>query len=110
MSYSMLESVTVFAFNVDKDCWLREQRGIGFEDIIEWIDEGKAVEVAPHPDSARYPNQHIIRLLVNEYVVLVAGVFEEEICFLKTAYFSRKATRNHHKTKKGKDNVRDKNK
>ncbi len=51
------------------------------------------MDVYPHPNQARYPNQMISVVAVNEYVYLAPYVVSDDEIFLKTIIPSRKATK-----------------
>ncbi len=82
-----------YAFDSEKNAWLIQERGIGFEHIIALIESGMLVQVLEHPDKDRYPNQLLYEVDVDGYVHIVPVVKEGRTLFLKTIYPSRKATR-----------------
>jgi len=81
----------VISFGHEKNKLLKMQRGIGFEDIILAMEEGKILDVYDHPDPLNYPNQKIYVVEALEYVYLVPFVKDENGIFLKTIIPSRKA-------------------
>ena len=83
----------MYDWSEEKDRQLREDRGIGFEDIIFHIQEGDVLHTAVHPNRQKYPNQKILYVRVDEYVYLVPFVENEDNKFLKTIIPSRKATK-----------------
>ena len=82
-----------YNWNHEKNEILKEQRNISFEEIIFHIERGDEVDVYPHPNKARYPNQMISIVVVNNYAYLVPYVESENEIFLKTIIPSRKATK-----------------
>lgn len=84
-----------YAWNEDKNARLKEERGIGFEEILLFIAEGGLLDVLAHPDQARYPGQRIFVVRVEEYAYLVPFVENATGIFLKTIIPSRKATRDY---------------
>lgn len=82
-----------FDFDAAKDQWLKSVRGIGFEDIITLIKEGKLVDVVEHPNPIKYPDQMIFVVDVDGYVYLVPFELRQEVFYLRTIYASRKATK-----------------
>ncbi len=82
-----------YNWNHEKNEILKEQRNISFEEIIFHIKRGDEVDVYPHPNKARYPNQMISIVVVNNYAYLVPYVESENEIFLKTIIPSRKATK-----------------
>lgn len=86
--------ITGYTYSLSKSVWLRQERGLGFEEIISLIEEEGVEAVYPHP-SAKYPNQFICEVVVETYVYIVPFVVEGNKAFLKTLFPSRKATKRH---------------
>lgn len=80
----------MFNWNKEKDKLLKEQRGIGFEEIVEAIDTD-VLDVYDHPDQDKYPNQKIYVVEALGYVYLVPFATNGDEKFLKTIIPSRKA-------------------
>jgi uncharacterized DUF497 family protein len=87
--------VKTFAWSPDKNRLLREERGIGFEEVVFHIERGDVLDVMEHRNPQRYPGQRIFILDVEGYAYLVPFVESEEEVFLKTIIPSRKATRDY---------------
>lgn len=81
----------MISFGEEKNKLLKTQRGIGFEDIILAMEDGKILDVYDHPDTVNYPNQKIYVVEALQYVYLVPFVKDENGIFLKTIIPSRKA-------------------
>lgn len=83
-----------FAYSPEKNLFLKEIRGISFEEVELAIDEGRVLDITDHPNRNKYPNQKVYVLNINNYVYLVPFVkkSEKEI-FLKTIFPSRKAVK-----------------
>jgi len=81
----------VFEWNREKNHILKEQRGIGFEEVIEAMNSGGLLDLYDHPNSMDYPNQKIYVIEALGYVYLVPFVIDGEKRFLKTIIPSRKA-------------------
>ncbi len=84
-----------FDWSAEKNEQLKEERGISFEEIVVAINGGGILDVLPHPQQKRYPNQRIFVIQINHYAYLVPFVEDDEKIFLKTMYPSRKATKNY---------------
>lgn len=84
-----------FAWDDSKNERLKEERGIGFEDIVFHIARGDLLGVLEHPNTTRYGGQRIFVVRRDEYVYLVPFVEDERVVFLKTVIPSRKATRHY---------------
>lgn len=81
----------MISFNQEKNSLLKQNRGIGFEDIIMAIENGKILDVYDHPDQENYKNQKIYVIEALDYVYLVPFVKDKDGIFLKTIIPSRKA-------------------
>jgi len=71
---------------------MRQERGIGFEDIVFHIEHGN-LDILEHPNPNRYAGQRIFVIRGDDYVYLVPFVEDEHTVFLKTIIPSRKATK-----------------
>lgn len=80
-------------WNEEKNSWLKEVRGIGFEEVVSAIEQGNLLDTTDHPNIERYPNQQIYVVNVQEYAYVVSFVETEEEIFLKTIIPSRKSTK-----------------
>lgn len=80
----------MFRWNKEKDTLLKEQRGIGFELVVEAINHS-LLDVYDHPNQEEYPNQKIYVIEALDYVYLVPFVRDGDDIFLKTIIPSRKA-------------------
>ena len=73
---------------------LKLEKGISFEEIVFLIEHGGLMDVVPHPDPEKYPNQLVYVINVNDYIYLVPFVKNDTGArFLKTIIPSRKATK-----------------
>lgn len=79
-----------FDWDEEKNQGLKDERGIGFEDIVIAIDEGRLLIILDHP---KRPNQKIYIVNVEDYAYMVPFVEDKEKHFLKTIYPSRKMTK-----------------
>ena len=78
----------MFDFSREKNEWLIAVRGIGFDVIIDCIEQGKLVDILQHPDK---PHQRMLLVNVNDYIWVVPTIWETK--FMKTAFPSRKMTK-----------------
>lgn len=76
-----------------KNKLLKRDRDVCFEDVMIAIDEGGALDLIPHPNQKKYPQQQIIVVNINGYAYLVPFVENNEAMFFKTIIPSRKATK-----------------
>ena len=82
-----------FDWESQKNQKLKQERDIGFEEVLIAIDEGKILDIVEHPKKTKYPNQRIFIVNINNYAYLVPFVEDEEKVFLKTIIPSREATK-----------------
>lgn len=90
-----MERIKYFDWDVTKNEVLKQEREIGFEDILIAIDEGRLLDILVHPNSRRYPNQKIFIVSVSGYAYVVPYIEDDEKIFLKTIIPSRKATKDY---------------
>jgi len=82
-----------YEFSDEKNRKLVEERGIGFKEIIQAIQRGAVLDILPHPNFKKYPNQEIYVIEIDNYVYLVPYIKSDDIIFLKTIFPHRKLTR-----------------
>ena len=89
----MVEKPQQYDFSAEKNQKLIEERDISFEEVIAAISEGGVLDIVPHPNPAKYPNQKMYVLNMNNYIYLVPFVRKDEnTVFLKTIFPHRKLT------------------
>lgn len=91
-----------YDWDEDKNEWLKEERGVSFEEIVMALDEGKKLDSYKHPNQSKYPGQEILVIEIDNYAYLVPFVEDEEKVFFKTIFQSRQATKKYLKTKRSK--------
>jgi hypothetical protein len=84
--------VKYFSWDPQKNEWLKEERGISFEEIVFHIERGDVLDILEHHNPERYPNQLLMVVRVEEYAYLVPMVEGELEIVLKTIIPSSKAT------------------
>lgn len=82
-----------FAWNAEKNEWLKQERGVSFEDVVFHIGAGDEVDILEHPNQSEYPGQKILVVVMEGYAYLVPFIESDEEIFLKTIIPSRKATK-----------------
>ena len=80
-------------WNSTKNQQLIAERGISFEDVVFFIQQGKLLDDVENPNSDKYPEQRIFVIDIDDYVHLVPYVENRKEIFLKTVIPSRKATK-----------------
>jgi hypothetical protein len=84
---------TDYEFDAKKNQWLKDNRGIGFDEIISLIGEGCLLAVLDHPNPSRYPHQKVFVVDVEGYTYLIPFEEKADRYFLRTIYPSRKMTK-----------------
>lgn len=83
-----------FRYDFEKNALLLSSRGIGFEEIITELQNGNLLAIEPHHNQKKYPGQKIMYVRCLTQVYVVPYVTEPDgAFFLKTAFPSRKATK-----------------
>ncbi len=82
----------VFRWDNEKNEWLKEHRGVSFEQVVILMERGAVLETIEHPNQNKYPGQRIATVWIDDYAYLVPYVQESDKIFLKTIIPSRKAT------------------
>ena len=83
----------LFNWNPDKNQQLIQERGLSFESVVFHINQGHVLDDLKHPNQAKYPNQRMLVINIDDYAYLVPYVENEKEYFLKTVIPSRKATK-----------------
>lgn len=82
----------VFDWRNDKNDWLKEHRGVCFEQVVLLFEREEILDILEHPNQAAYPNQKIAVVSIDDYAYLVPFEEEGDRIALKTIIPSRKAT------------------
>jgi uncharacterized DUF497 family protein len=85
--------MTLFDWNDEKNEWLRQERGLTFEDIVYHLTHGGLLDTIEHPKQKQYPGQRIFIVNVEGYACVVPFVEDDRVIFLKTIIPSRKMTK-----------------
>lgn len=80
----------MFKWNLEKNRQLFKECGISFEEVVQAVSDGYAVNDVPHWNQERYPNQRILTVIIREYAHLVPYFIDGNHYFLKTIIPSRK--------------------
>ena len=78
---------------VEKNEWLKDMRGITFEDVVYHLTHGGLLDTIEHYNQKQYPGQRIFIVNIDGYACLVPFVEDEKTIFLKTIIPSRKMTK-----------------
>ena len=86
-----------FDWDPEKNEKLKRERCVSFEEIAFFLGEGRLWKIESHYNHQNYSNQLIFFIPIGDYVYLVPFVEDDETIFLKTAFPSRKATKEYRK-------------
>ena len=90
----------VFRWDNEKNEWLKENRGVSFEQVVILMERGDLLQTIEHPNQNKYPGQKIATVRIDDYAYLVPYVQESEGIFLKTIIPSRKASNKYMRSQK----------
>ncbi len=82
-------------WNEGKNEWLKQVRGISFDEVVVYILENKILAIKHHSNQQKYKKQKIFFVRMNGYVFMVPYGEDDEKIFLKTIIPSRKATKDY---------------
>lgn len=82
-----------FVYSLEKSLWLKQIRGICFEEVIQVISQGGLLDVIEHPNQTKHKGQQLYVVDIDGYVYLVPFTRKDNLIELKTIFPSRKATR-----------------
>ncbi len=81
-------------WGLDKNEWLKANRGVCFEDVEAAVQQGDVLGIEPHPNKEKYPDQSRMIVRIRGYVYIVPFVINTEgRIFLKTIFANRKYVR-----------------
>jgi uncharacterized DUF497 family protein len=78
-------------WNLEKNEILKRERGISFEEIAYLIESDQVIGIEENPG---HSNQKMYILEIDNYAIAVPYVENNDDIFLKTAFPSRKYTKN----------------
>lgn len=90
----------LYRWGEEKNAKLKRERGIGFEAVIEAINNARVVDDYKNPNETKYPNQRVMVVIIEQYVYIVPYVENETEMIFKTIIPSRKATKKYLKKQK----------
>ena len=82
-----------FTWDDAKNEKLKADRGIGFEEIVFLIGQGRVLDILERPNQQRYGGQRIFVVQRDDYVYLAPFVEDDKLIALKTIIPSRKITK-----------------
>ncbi len=82
-----------YDWDEEKNELLKQIRGVSFEQVVLAIEIGDLVDRVKHPNPARYPNQKVFLVKIEDYIYSVPYIENNDKIFLKTIMPNRKATK-----------------
>ncbi|MBI5756309.1 MAG: DUF4258 domain-containing protein [Nitrospirae bacterium] len=82
-----------FDWDDEKNELLKKMRGVSFEQVELAIALGDLVDRVKHPNPAKYPNQKVFLVRIEDYIYSVPYVEDDDKLFLKTIIPNIKATK-----------------
>jgi hypothetical protein len=82
-----------FDWNDEKNEILKKTRGVSFEQGELAIALGDLIDRVKHPNLAKYPNQTVFLVKIEDYIYSVPYVEDGDSIFLKTIIPNSKATK-----------------
>jgi uncharacterized DUF497 family protein len=79
-----------YNWDKEKNLLLKKTRGISFEQIVVYIEQGNLIDIIKHPNDGKYNHQKILIINIDNYIYIVPFVENENERFLKTIIPSRK--------------------
>jgi len=83
----------VIDWDEEKNLQLKMRRGVGFEDVVIAINEGRILDVLEHPSKERYGGQKLLIVEIGGYAYIVPFEKREGIIRLITVFPNRKMTK-----------------
>ena len=74
----------IYNWNAEKNEQLIAERGVSFEEIVFYIENGGLLDEIAHPNARDYAHQRIFVVAVESYIHLVPFVESDDDFFLKT--------------------------
>ena len=66
------------SWSVEKNEWLKEHRGLCFEQVIISLEKEDVLEIVDHPNQEKYPDQKVAIINIEDYAYLVPYVEDDE--------------------------------
>jgi len=81
-------------WNAEKNLILKKERGLCFEDVEEAILNNDIIDIVPHHNQSKYPDQELLIVKIKGRICYVPFVSDQNKFFLKTIIPSRKYRKN----------------
>ena len=84
-----------YHWDEEKDALLRRTRRVSFAEIAYLIEHGGLLATIDHPNQIRHPGQRLFIVRIGNYAYEVPFEIQGDTFMLRTAYPSRRATRDY---------------
>ncbi|WP_373026353.1 toxin [Sulfurimonas sp.] len=78
---------------------MKKDRDVCFEDVLLSLQSGKLLDIVPHYNLDKYPNQKLFIIVIRDYTYYIPFIEDDEKIFLKNIIPSRKYHKNYKETK-----------
>jgi hypothetical protein len=75
-----------YYWKAEKNEVLKAERGIGFEDIVYYLEKGNLLDIIENPNQEKYKGQKIYIIEINKYIYMVHFDEDDNGYFLQTIY------------------------
>jgi uncharacterized DUF497 family protein len=79
-----------FEWDDTKNEQLKTERSVCFEDVFIAINENRLLDIVPHHNPDKYPNQKLFIVQIRDYIYYVPFIENDSSIFLKNIIPSRK--------------------
>ena len=83
----------ILDWDEEKNLKLKRERGVGFEDVVIAISEGRILDILEHTNKERYRGQKLLIVEIEGYAFVVPFEEREDRIRLITVFPSRKMTK-----------------
>jgi len=83
----------IFNWKDEKNRMLKKERGVCFEEIVFFIENGQLMDILEYPNPDKFSGQKLFVVAIDDYGFIVPFVMRGEEIFLKTIFPSRKYTK-----------------
>ncbi len=79
--------IMLFEYSIEKNNWLKTNRGISFETVITYVMENKVIDIIQNPTR---DHQYMYVLKYEKLIYVCPFVIDKDGIFLKTIFPNRK--------------------
>ncbi|PPD31120.1 MAG: toxin [Methylomonas sp.] len=90
-----------FEWDENKNQLIKRDRQVCFEDVLVALNEDRLLDILPHHNVDKYPNQKLFIVQIRDYVYYVPFIENDDNIFLKNIIPSRKYLKQYKEVKHG---------